>query len=447
MAAERAVLSGLTDGLVVRRALLEDVEALATFNAQLHGDWDTGEPDEGVAALTRDLMSGAHPNSGAGDFTVVEDTCSGAIVSSLCLVSQRWSYDGIQVSVGRPDLVGTLPDYRRRGLVREQFKVIHQWSAERGQQIQAIAGIPNFYRRFGYEMALDMGGGRVGYAPHFPRLREGEIEPYHVRQATEADLPFVSQVCEQARKRSLVVCVRDDALWHYELRGRSGQSVNRQELLVVETPGGMPVGFLAHPPSLWGTRLAATVYELMPGVSWLAVTPSVIRYLHATGQAYAIRDHKNEGFREFGFWLGTQHPVYAVAQEWLPITHSPYAFYVRVPDVPAFLSRVARVLEQRLSDSALAGHTGELHVSFYRDGVRLAFEDGRLDTVERWSPTTRNRGTAAFPDLTFLQLVFGRRSLEELEHAFADCWADTGLAQPLLSALFPRQASNVWADV
>ena len=48
------------------------------------------------------------------------------------------------------------------------------------------------------------------------------------------------------------------------------------------------------------------------------------------------------------------------------------------------------------------------------------------------------------PDLVFLQLLFGYRSLEELEYAFADCRVENDEARALLTALFPRQTSNVW---
>jgi hypothetical protein len=44
----------------------------------------------------------------------------------------------------------------------------------------------------------------------------------------------------------------------------------------------------------------------------------------------------------------------------------------------------------------------------------------------------------------FLQLLFGYRSLEELEYAFADCYSETPEAAVLLNVLFPKQASNVW---
>jgi len=149
----------------------------------------------------------------------------------------------------------------------------------------------------------------------------------------------------------------------------------------------------------------------------------------------------------FAFWLGTEHPVYEALPRRLPVTRPPYAFHVRVPDLPDFLRHVAPVLERRLSESVLAGHTGELKISFYRSGLRLMLEQGQLTEVERWVPTDDDEGAAAFPDLTFLQLLLGYRSLEELDYAFADCWAESDEARALLHALFPKQASNVWAEV
>ena len=99
--------------------------------------------------------------------------------------------------MGRPELVGTLPEYRNRGLVRIQFEEIHKWSAERGELVQAITGIAFYYRLFGYEMALDLAGRRFGYESNVPKLKDGETEPYLIRRATEADLPFVAQVYDK----------------------------------------------------------------------------------------------------------------------------------------------------------------------------------------------------------------------------------------------------------
>ena len=443
MIKEHVVLRDLGHGLILRRSTPADADALADFNSRIHSDDGPEHPFEPIDVWVHDLLSGAHPTFGVDDFTIVEDTRAGKIVSTLNLISQTWSYAGIEFGVGRPELVATHPDYRYRGLVRTQFEVIHQWSAGRAERVQAITGIPWFYRQFGYEMAMDLSGARIGYAADIPRLKEGEPEPYRVRSATEADLPFMMRVYEQAIRRYLVACVRDEALWRYEVMGRSARNANGRQFCIVESEAGEPVGFLAHQAWLWGPTFPINLYELKPGVSWAAVTPSVMRYAQATGQAYAARDQK-EPFGAFGFWLGAEHPVYHAVADRLPRERKPYAWYLRVPDLPGFIRHIAPVLEQRLAGSPVAGHTGETKISFYRTGLRLVFEKGRLMGVESWTPRRGDDGAIAFPDRTFLQMVFGYRSFDELRHAFADCWADTDEARELVTALFPKQHSDVW---
>ena len=90
-----------------------------------------------------------------------------------------------------------------------------------------------------------------------------------------------------------------------------------------------------------------------------------------------------------------------------------------------------------------AGYTGELRISFYRNGLRFRFDQGALN-VDAWTPEVIEDGDAAFPDLTFLQLLFGFRSLEELQHAFPDCAAITNASRVLLPILFPKKDSNIW---
>jgi hypothetical protein len=275
-----------------------------------------------------------------------------------------------------------------------------------------------------------------------PALEEGEPEPFRIRPAAQPDLPFLRSVYDAAIQRYLVACVRDLTLWRYELRGMSEKNVNRSELRVIEAGDGQPVGFLSHPPRLWRRTQALTQYELQKGTSWLAAAPSVLRYLQATGDAYATRDGKE--CAAFAFSLGAEHPAYRVMANRLPKENKPYAWYLRVPDLGGFLQLVKPALEARLAASALPGHTGELRLSFYRHGLRLAFQDGQLHSVEPWMPMERAGANAGFPGLTFLQLLFGYRSLAELRTAFADCWCDGDEAQALLEALFPKRVSDVW---
>jgi hypothetical protein len=431
------------DGLILRQATPADAQALADFNAQIHRERGVEEPNERVRVLVQDLMSGTHPAVRPEDFTVVEDTHTGTIVSSLNLISQTWTYEGIPFKVGRPEMVGTHPDYRRRGLVRAQFETIHRWSAERGEMAQAITGIPWYYRQFGYEMAMTLGGARIGYKSHVPELKEGEDEPYRVRPATADDLPFIAELYDRIAERQPVHCLRSEAHWRYELDGRSASNDDGQLLRVVETDAGELAGFLVHAGWLRGQQMWTSTYELKPGVSWLAVTPSVMRYLWTTGEEYAARDGK--ACEAFGLGLGEEHPVYTVFANRLPDVRDPYAWYIRVPDVAGFLRHVAPALERRLAASDAAGYSGEIKVSFYRSGLLLKLEQGRLAEVVDWSPEPSDWGNAAFPDLTFLHLLFGHRTCGELRHIFRDCWTDNSEVRAVLDGLFPKRPSHVWA--
>jgi hypothetical protein len=435
------MLIEIDQDLIMRRSSPADAERLAEFNARIHGE----DPldSRGVAAWTRDLLVKPHPTFNPDDFLIVEKKETGEIVSSLNTISQVWAYEGIPFKVGRPELVGTDKAYRGRGLVRTQFDVVHQWSLDRGEQVQVITGIPFFYRQFGYEMGLELSGGRMGYEAQVPKLKEGEEEPYRIRPAVEADLPFLLKMGERESQFSMINAVRDEAMWRAEMFEKSAENINRFEICVIETQTGQSVGYIAHPWISWRTMQTLTRYMLVEDASFLAVTPTVIRYLWEIGQKKAAeRECKLD---RFGFWLGSEHPAYHAAQGQLVRQVPPYAYYVRVPDLPAFLRTIAPVLEKRLRDSGYAGHNGELKISFYRSGIRMKFENGLLAEVEEWKPKIQeDEGIAAFPNLTFLHLVFGYRNIDEIRSAFIDCYANDE-AKVVLEALFPKKASSVWA--
>jgi hypothetical protein len=272
-------------------------------------------------------------------------------------------------------------------------------------------------------------------------LKDGEAEPYRLRLPVPADLPLMAELYQAGARRSLLSCQRDAALWQYNVFGRSEQNVDRLDWRIIETPDGEAVGYLGYPPYLWEPYMAGTALELRPGIPWNQVTASVLRYLWQTGQQMAERDAKK--CTGYGLWLENSHPAYKVASEWLPRRREPYAWYLRVDDLPAFLQRISPVLEQRLAASEWSGYTGELKISFYRRGILLGMTHGKLTRLENWQPDHAEGGDAAFPPYTFYQLLFGYRTLEELEYAFPDCWVKENM-RGLVAALFPKQDSIVY---
>lgn len=432
----------LGDGLTLRRAQPGDLDALAELNSTVLVDPTRAVPDEGEACWTRDLLRGDHPTVAFDDYTLVEDRATGRLVSAMNLISQVWSYGGVHFGVGRPEGVVTRPEYRRKGLVRAQMEALHARSAAKGELVQAITGIPFFYRQFGYEMAVTLGGGREAAAINVPRLEGSAPEPYRFRPATTADAGWISAVDTAASERSLLSCVRADAEWRYEIAGKSPGNWTRAEMWVIESGAGDRLGFVGNDSHMSSNRLGVAVAELGQGRSWLPIVPSLLRHLWAQGERLAARDGKQ--MQAITFELGPEHPLFEVAPKRLAQVCNPYAWYLRVADLPVFLVHIAPVLAKRLSLSPVVGYTGALKVGFYRGGLRLRLEEGELIGVDRWQPSHEDPGDAAFPGLIFLQLLFGYRSLPELRDAFPDCWTENDESEAVLRALFPKQPSNVW---
>jgi hypothetical protein len=113
-------------------------------------------------------------------------------------------------------------------------------------------------------------------------------------------------------------------------------------------------------------------------------------------------------------------------------------------DIPAFLRKIAPLLEQRLAASAFADLTAELIANLFTNAYVLRFTGGRLAAVEPAgfvdSSMGADGGDLCIPPDAFVRLVLGYRTLD----ALADAWPDIvvrGGRRPLFDILFPEITS------
>lgn len=429
----------LGDGLVLRWAVPDDAQKLGAFNVKIHTD-NPAEPEVWLDDWTKDLMSGRHPTTKASDFTLVVDRQTGdKIVSCLNLISQTWAYDGIPFSVGRIELVGTDPDYRRRGLVRQQMTAVHSKSAARGELVQAITGIPWVYRLFGYEMALNLGGWRLFFWSRPGNDKPQDEEVYRLRDAVKSDMSTLEDLYVEHCADSLVVHQRNREILEYELFVAKRGTPAAHNTHMVEDRTGQVVAyiqFMQRDTIFWVRELGVS-----KGHSWRAIALYLVRELKK--RADEMNQERKKPITHIKFSLGESHPVYDALGSQLEKGQKPYAWYIRVADLAEFLRHITPALERRLAKSVMAGHNGTLRLNFYRSNLTMQFEQGRLMKIGSYDPDHVEDADALFPDLTFLQLLFGYRSFEELDFAFADCYAEKAEAAVLLNCLFPRRPSDI----
>jgi len=439
----------LGDGLVLRWSTAEDTERIATLHSMVHRDTAEEPPNTNVMRVIRRLMNGDHPLMGPHDFGVIEDTSKegNPVVACTCLWKHTWTYEGIPFSVGRPEMVATDPAYRNRGLIRALFEMVHERSEAEGDLAQAITGIAYFYRQFGYEYALELEERRTTPISLIPKAKEGESEPFTLREATGEDIPEIATLYNWRRASSIVSESITRKQWLYEIESwkehpELGHAFNFQ--MIVDA-AGQTAGFVALDARRRGKGLGVWLLEVAEGVNVQTAMPSVLRALHTCGLNMELARPDVPPLSEIGFYLGTTHPVHEVLGDELDrATEPPYAWYVRVKDLPAFLMHIAPALKKRLATSPVVGHIGEIKLDFYRGGLRMLFEQGRLTVAEPWRvPLYDSNASGGFPPLVFLQMLFGHRSIEALRHTFPDVWVSDE-ARPVLKALFPTRPSFVF---
>ncbi len=434
----------LGNGLTLRWSTVADTERIADLVGHVFRDKADEAPNEHLMQLVHRLMRGDHPLMGPNDYGLIEDTQREGhpVVACTCLWRHRWEYEGIPLLIGRPEIVASDPAYRQRGLIRALFTMIHARSEAEGHHIQAITGIPYFYRQFGYEYALDLEGGRTVFLPLIPQKAENTPESFTLREATSEDIPLITAFYNRQRT-GVIWSDLPDYYWQYELeydKHSPGHMHNSRTLMLVNAEGTVQ-GFVSFPAIRRNRTLTVYALGIAPEVSWYQVMPSLLRELKRDGEQLPTR-HTTEPLSEITFYQGHAHPLYeALGEALAPRYDRPYNWYVRVPDVVAFIKHIAPVLERRIAASVIAGYSGELKISFYRGGLRLQFEQGHLRHAEAWQPPLYgSNAQARLPALVFLKLLLCHSSLEELRTTFPDVLAnDEGTL--ILSTLFPKKPS------
>lgn len=120
---------------------------------------------------------------------------------------------------------------------------------------------------------------------------------------------------------------------------------------------------------------------------------------------------------------------------------------IRLPDVAALLTKLAPVWERRLAASSCAGLTTSLLINLFRQAFVVDWVAGQVRAVRAVgfvdASMGANGGDLCIPPDAFVRLLFGYRTLEELQDAWPDIVVRPA-SRHLLQVLFPKQQGYFW---
>ncbi|KAF9911954.1 hypothetical protein EC991_001401 [Linnemannia zychae] len=459
---DRSKVIDIGDGLIMRWSTKADTDNVV----QLVGDsfrWltlgdphpedDIPGPNELLKAGVRRLLSGKTSVMTEHDYALVEDTNNKAkgknpIVACVSLHEVPAYYGSVQLVFGKPELIATEPSYRNKGLIRRlMYEMIHPASEAQGHVLQFIPGIQYFYRQFGYEYGLTpLPSLKIDSLALLPPLSSSsQKEPYPIRLATQADIPFLTRLSENPFQhlnppQAAVGTRYTRDYWQYAVHDapldrQSRFDADRQIFIITDGEGdGKAIGLVNMAHIFFGATVEA--FALDDGAHYVDVGYSALRQLFAFAKerqaenAKALEDFKNKKKQQESEPASAteQATAAAAALEAAPVVAPPqslslglhpnhpliqllgnrvkpqnlsatgtqlpgFRLYTRINSYPLFLHAVRSELESRLAANLATNSIScRLRLDFFRKvegnsakGLEIVIEKGQLVKIHDWA--------------------------------------------------------------
>lgn len=394
----------LADGLTLRSATEADLDQVTELLA-----------DRGDDADAEDLrLVASDPDEGLEAVMVVVD--GDRIVSTATLLQESLTIGEVVVPTGQVELVATLREYEGRGLVRALMNEAHRRSEQRGDLLQVMIGIPNFYRQFGYS-----------YSMPIPRSREVTVSvecptDIGVRPATADDLASMRALQDAAQSTADVRMPHSAACWRWLVeRSGSTQFVAERDGLVVATARRTPPD-----EGLVLGEMAGDVDGLLSIIAASsAATDGAVEVMERPGTPLdSILSTVTDALDE---------DTDARSQEW---------YYARIPTLGPLLEHLRPVLLDRARAAGLTTPTDVL-LSTWRAHVRFTIDTDSMSPVVVGGPEQApiSKGGAGVPVDLLAPLLLGPFGAAGLERRHGDVML--GRLRDVLEALFPPVTSDL----
>lgn len=373
---------------------------------------DSAFGDEDVRGITRRFAEN-HPEMSNEDFFMVKK--GNEVAAGLILLPQKWVIDGVEVKVAEMGCVGTRPEHRRKRLqwiLNDQFD---SYARENGFDLCVLAGIPYFYRQFGYQYAVDLDIATQIECKKIPKNDSNLMR----RKPLEADISQMDKILRKTQEEYFVKSIRTPEIWRMqEETGTYGGDVFKSTVLGRE---GELVGYYR--------------YVIDDKNSTLYVRE--LGYIGASVEevASSFRRHAEEkGLAKIKTAVAHIDPISVYLRKLGATVNRAYAWQIKPLDLFGLMDKMRPAFEKRIVESQFKGLTKVLRFNFFKFAVKMEIENGAIKNMEKYY--NEEKRTLGFNPYAFIQLITGYRSWKELTKAYPDFWVRENLGD-LIDVMFP----------
>jgi predicted acetyltransferase len=374
---------------------------------------DAAFPGEDVRAITRRFVQ-EHPEMTDKNYFIVKK--GDQVAAGLLLLPQTWVIDGVEIKVAEMGCVGTRPEHRRKRLQRILNEKFDEYARENGYDLCVLAGIPYFYRQFGYQYAVDLDISTTIVRDKIPI--ESSLSR---RDIVEADIPMMDELLRKTQERYMVKSIRTQGVWSMQQKTstyggdgfkgaaltRNGELVGYYRFVEDEKDSTLNIRELCH-------SIEASEKEVLATLSKHAEEKGLVKIKTAMAHVDPISEYLGE--------LGGTR-------------NKPYAWQVKPLDLYGLMEKLRPAFEKRIAESSFKGLSKELRFNFFKFAVKMEIVKGAIDSMEKYYGEEKR--ILAFNPYAFIQLITGYKSREEITAAYPDFGVRDDHRE-LVDVLFPK---------
>jgi predicted acetyltransferase len=405
----------ISENLVLRVANneIEDFHRFISFNLTVHQ----------VESL-RNYMNGLyieHPRRSKIYWIYIEKLDTRELVSMITLMPLEWNFNGVSIPVCEMGFVGTLPEYRHRGLIGKMNEIYEILMRQEGYLLSVIRGIPYYYRKFGYDFALNLDEHIILKKNLIPSK---EIDNIYFQKATKQDLSFIESVYSKEQENFYISNKFDRDGFAYKFMNDDFDTNFLSTFIIKRNRESVSYFSL-------GMSFDNAAYSLIvPEID----EDYMIKILQFVGDLDKDKDQivfNVNSDTQFGHFLCSIGGAKDLG----------YGWQIKILDLKEFLLTISPILEQRIECSSFKGLSQDFAVSDYQKSHILRFKNGRIELIEskKGYPLPES-SDVKIPGSNLIKLLLSDKNYKEIKYIVKDSMLKP-MSEKLLEVLFPKKPS------
>ncbi|NHJ22474.1 MAG: GNAT family N-acetyltransferase [Candidatus Lokiarchaeota archaeon] len=362
-----------------------------------------------------------HPRKSKIYWIYIEKIDTNELVSMITLMPLEWNFNGVNIPLCEMGLVGTLPEYRHRGLIGIMNEIYEILMRQEGYLLSVIRGIPYYYRKFGYEFALNLDEHIILNKDLIPSK---EINNIYFQKATKQDLSFIKSIYNKEQENFYISngfnpdcfiykCMNDDFdnnFLNTFILKRNKESISYFSL-------GMSFDYAAY---------SLIVPELDD--DYIIKILQFVRDLDKDKDQIVFNVNSETQFGQFLSSIGGEKDL-------------GYGWQIKILDLKEFLLAIKPILEQRIESSSFKGLSQDFVISDYRYSYFLRFKSGKIEGIEsKQGYPLPESCDVKIPSSNLIKLLLSDKTFNEIKHIVKDSMLKP-MSEELLEILFPKKPS------